>query len=56
VIGTVQFTTQVSVEAEDDYAAKVALMAAVNRTITTALSDEHVVSDFEWTEVLVRDD
>jgi hypothetical protein len=31
-------------------------MAAVNRTITDALNQDHVVSGFEWTDVVVRED
>jgi hypothetical protein len=56
VIGTIQFTTEVNVEAESEDEARIVLMAAVNRTITDALNQDHVVSAFEWTNVVVRAD
>jgi hypothetical protein len=52
----VEFTTEVTVEADDQYAAKVAAMTAVTRTITDALPESHMVRDFEWVDVQVRDD
>lgn len=56
VIGTVQFTTEVNVEADSETDARIVLMAAVNRTITDALNQDHVVSGFEWTNVVIRED
>lgn len=55
LLGDVKFTVEVTVRADDEPMAKVALVASVQRTITDALDDNHIVSDFAWTDIVLTE-